>query len=184
MGRERVPIPGLRHMICSMADDLATMSSSSIRVDIDQDLHVDAAREILLSRGDLEAVLFAVMDNAVNYSYPDCSTVVQVRRAHSFLNITVSNTGLPLSATEVTHCFERGWRSARATAVAPRGNGDGLWIAKSILDTSHGSIEVSPTDDQGLTVVFVGLPLGPAAEQAAAPDGAPSLAPLGTAPRG
>jgi CheY-like chemotaxis protein len=98
-----------------------------------------------------------LLSNATKYS-PNGGTIrVGVSPAGGYLEVTVADEGIGLTNDELSHLFEKFWRSdASSTAVG--GTGLGLVIVKHIVEQHGGHIWVESTKGKG-TVVHFTLPL-------------------------
>lgn len=119
-------------------------------------------REISQVRVDfdlLEQAVGNILDNACKYSYEN--TVVQIYGGvtrNGRFHISVINEGLPISAKDLSHCIERGWRSEEAKQVTGEGSGIGLWIVKGIMDAHRGTLLINPTTVENKTEVRLIFP--------------------------
>ena len=172
-------------------DDLLTMARSDIdmlaleRVNLDVNLplteavsHVQMlgnAKSIQIDTmltseavvlGDLQRLrqLFTlILENAVNYSYPN-----QVIKVKSDIRempnqapqwcLVVSDEGIGIAPEELLHIFERNYRSASARKLRPEGSGLGLPLAGALVRAHSGHIEVKSQVNIG-TEVYIWLPI-------------------------
>jgi signal transduction histidine kinase len=79
--------------------------------------------------------------------------------------LSVNNTGEPIAPEHLPHLFERFYRTDSDRARATGGFGLGLAIAKSIVETHHGTISVA-SDAQSGTTFTVSLPVDYAEKRA------------------
>ncbi|MFM9114585.1 MAG: sensor histidine kinase [Planctomycetota bacterium] len=135
-----------------VAEERGLRLSSTIR----EDLFVTG------NRHHLRQVLNNLLDNAIKYTPAggvirvdlDCGgTPLQAR-------LDVADTGIGISATDVTHVFERFFRADRSRQrdVSTRGTGLGLSICRAIVEAHDGRIELASQPGKG-TVVTISLPL-------------------------
>ena len=103
-------------------------------------------------------------DNALKYAR-GCSVTVTVRRGDDgFVHIRVRDTGPGLPPDELAHAGERFWRSGRHREVP--GTGLGLATARTLIEESGGTVELSAADPTGLQIL---IRLRPADEKVAVP---------------
>ncbi|MHB8577067.1 MAG: sensor histidine kinase [Dehalococcoidia bacterium] len=112
-------------------------------------------------RGDqdrLHQLALILIDNAVRYT---ASGTISVQVAHKDNDgvLTVSDTGPGIAAEHLPHLFERFYRTDAARSSEEGGTGLGLALAKWIIDSHHGHIEVASTPGRGSTFT-VRLPIG------------------------
>jgi signal transduction histidine kinase len=111
-------------------------------------------------RGDrhrLRQVLLNLTDNAVKYNEPGGSVTIALRRADSFAEIVVSNTGPGIPQELQSRVFDRFFRGDASHGTAVEGCGLGLSITQWIVHAHDGTIRIESAA-QGLTVVTVLLP--------------------------
>ena len=96
-----------------------------------------------------------LLDNACKYAGVGGQAGLQLRRRKNTAVLRVANTGATLSKEELSHLFERFYRTD--TARTRGGYGLGLAIAQSITTAHHGQITVDSRD--GKTTFTVVLPL-------------------------
>ncbi len=112
----------------------------------------------------LQQVFWNLLSNAVKFTPKDGRIQVQLERINSHLEVSVSDTGRGIEASELGRVFDRFWQADTASQRDYRGLGLGLSITRNILELHGGSISVS-SDGVGKGAVFrVRLPIMIAAE--------------------
>ena len=104
--------------------------------------------------GDTELLATAVanlVSNAVNYSETGTRVAVAARRVGDTIEITVSDQGQGIPATEQSRIFERFYRVDAARSRATGGTGLGLAIVKHVCATHGGDVAVWSEEGHGST---------------------------------
>ncbi|MBW4722261.1 sensor histidine kinase [Saccharothrix obliqua] len=109
----------------------------------------------------VEAVLDALLDNALKFAPDDTLVRVEVRRADGVVRLSVRDEGPGLTPDELERATDRFWRSPAHQNI--QGSGLGLAIVRQIVDRVDGTVELSLPDDGGLrvTVTFPAAPVRP-----------------------
>lgn len=102
-------------------------------------------------------ILVNLVTNALSYTLAG-SVTVSVSYDSRYLWVSVTDTGIGISAEELPRVFERFWRSARSREMRQEGSGIGLALTKRLLEAQSGRIEVESKLGQGSTFRFC-LPL-------------------------
>ncbi|MBI4287843.1 MAG: HAMP domain-containing protein [Chloroflexi bacterium] len=113
-------------------------------------------------RGDrvkLRQLLLNLLENAVRYTPGGGSISATVATEGDMAVVTVSDTGIGISAEHLPHIFERFYRVDKARSRADGGAGLGLAIARYIAEVHGGRIEVESEPGKG-SAFRVMLPLG------------------------
>jgi len=112
----------------------------------------------------LERVISILLDNASKYS--DRGSIVSValeniedKKARSFAQLTVNNSGDPIDPEKLPYIFDRFYRADEAHSESIEGYGLGLSLAKSIVEGHGGIITVTSTAEDGATFTVL-LPSG------------------------
>lgn len=94
-----------------------------------------------------------LISNAIRYT-PDGGRVgVMIRREGDQVTLTVTDTGIGISAHDQERLFEQFFRGAHAREAAIRGVGLGLPIVKAIVDAHGGEIDLDSALGCGTTVI-------------------------------
>ncbi|MGQ0560510.1 MAG: sensor histidine kinase [Gemmatimonadota bacterium] len=105
----------------------------------------------------LRQLFMILLDNAVKFTPEGGKVTVSARRNGKRTHVTVADTGAGIPASALPHVFERFFRADPARARG--GAGLGLSIARWIVDSHRGRIELESTEGRG-TTVRVSLPAG------------------------
>jgi signal transduction histidine kinase len=123
-------------------------------------LVIDVPDSPLIIDGDrdrMSQVVGNLLSNAIKYS-PDGGKVrVSARRSGPDAVIAVSDEGVGIMPEDTEHIFEKFFRSAEATKTVG-GTGLGLAVAREIVTSHGGTLEVESTPGEGSTFV-VTMPL-------------------------
>lgn len=118
--------------------------------------------ESLLMVGDpgrVEDILSILLDNAGKYTPDGGAVTVDTSRKRDSIVLTVTDTGKGVPEQDIPRLFDRFFRSEQARADGESGFGLGLAIAKSIVESMGGTIEVVSEVGVGTTFTIV-LPRG------------------------
>ena len=95
----------------------------------------------------LGRVLQNLLQNAIRHTPADGTVLVEARRAAGALELSVSDTGEGIPPGALPHVFDPFWRGDPARAEA--GSGLGLALAKRIVESLGGRIEVESSAADG-----------------------------------
>jgi signal transduction histidine kinase len=135
--------------------------STSVRGALDQARTLAAEKRIELAaefddpvvvRGDGEALRrlsFILIDNAIKYSAQGGRVQVGLGAVDGQAVISVSDSGIGISESDLPHVFDRFWRADKVRSRGTGGAGLGLSIARWIVEQHQGSIQVQSTPGQG-----------------------------------
>ncbi len=96
------------------------------------------------------------VQNAAKYSDKGNTIKLSVKRTDGKISYIVQDEGIGMAGEELSHIFERFYRSDKARNSSTGGSGLGLSIAKWIIDAHQGSVEVLSRQEIGtrITVTF------------------------------
>jgi signal transduction histidine kinase len=117
----------------------------------------DAPLVIDGDRDRMSQVVGNLLSNAIKYSPEGGEVRVSARRTRSDAVVTVSDEGVGIRPEDTERIFEKFFRSAEATKTVG-GTGLGLAVAREIVSSHGGRLEVSSTRGEGSTFV-VTMPL-------------------------
>jgi PAS domain S-box-containing protein len=102
--------------------------------------------------GRLQQVIWNLLSNAIKFTSNGGRVQVSVRRANSHIEISISDTGIGISASFLPHVFDRFSQQDSSATRNYRGLGLGLAISKQLVELHGGSLHAdSPGEGQGAT---------------------------------
>lgn len=113
--------------------------------------------EIWIDEERIEQVMVNLLHNAVKFTPPGGKVVVSARSDGKMLLVSVTDTGVGISAEDLPRVFERFYKADKSRSE--EGIGLGLAIAKHIVQAHGGDIQVESTEGRGSIFTFT-LPLG------------------------
>ncbi|NJL57711.1 two-component sensor histidine kinase, partial [bacterium] len=102
-------------------------------------------------------ILVNLVTNALNYTLEGTVTVL-VSYDSNCLWVSVTDTGIGISAEDLPRVFDRFWRSERSREMRQDGSGIGLALTRRLVEAQSGRIEVESLLGRG-TTFRVCLPL-------------------------
>jgi signal transduction histidine kinase len=121
-------------------------------------LQAELAPAVVVGDGEqLGLVLSNLLSNAICYNWPGGEVRVTLALQNEVIVLTVSDDGLGIAPEDLPHVFERFYRADKARSRAHGHVGLGLAIAKAIIESHGGVIQVSSVDGEG-SVFTVSLP--------------------------
>jgi two-component system, OmpR family, phosphate regulon sensor histidine kinase PhoR len=130
-----------------------------VLADLEFDLVVDVPPDlpkICIDRSAMIRALDNIVDNAIKYSTTDKHLAVRGRATSRTVTLTVHDRGTGIARKDLSRVFERFYRGGNVTVS---GSGLGLPIAKRIVESHGGWIEIRSVVGSG-TDVDVTLPIG------------------------
>jgi signal transduction histidine kinase len=107
----------------------------------------------------IRVVLQHLLDNAIRYSVNGGTVIVVVEQKNNTVYSSVTDQGVGVIPEETKKIFTKFFRSANVVKHQTEGSGIGLFIAKSIVKRSGGTIGFSSEPDKG-SVFWFSLPAG------------------------
>lgn len=103
----------------------------------------------------IQQVLVNLLGNGLQYTSAGGYVRVSARQAGSFIEVSVSDSGIGIPAEQLQQIFTRFYRVDKSRSRAGGGSGIGLTISKHIVEAHGGTIWAdSPGSGQGSTFTF------------------------------
>ncbi len=127
----------------------------------------DGVAPAIEADGDLVTqALRNLIDNALRYAPPSATVTVATHLERAHIRLAVSNSG-EIAEEDLPHIFERFYRGEKSRSRETGGAGIGLSIVQEIA-RAHGG-ETGATSQDGVTTVWLTLPIKPPRPAAASP---------------
>lgn len=132
----------LSHLIEASLDDLSALPDElhvTVETDFPADLWIAGEKRYTAM------ILQNLLENARKYNRPDGRIRIAARRDGETVQVTVANTGRPISAAARAHIFERFHRAAMGENVP--GYGLGLNLARELARLHQGDLQLVRSDE-------------------------------------
>jgi len=103
-------------------------------------------------------VLMNLLSNSIKYSCDGCEVIIMVSKDDKDVTFQISDSGLGIPLKEQDKVFEKFYRGQNVIKKVTDGNGLGLYLVKSIVESSGGKIWFKSVENKGTTFYF-SLPL-------------------------
>ncbi|MDD5693205.1 MAG: HAMP domain-containing sensor histidine kinase [Patescibacteria group bacterium] len=138
----------IREVIRESCNKLAALAKQK---DIDLSTNVSN----LKVRGDYQSLVklfVTLLDNAIKYSPTKSKIIITSAKNGNYVEIKVKDQGVGIKSSDIPHIFNPFFRADQSRSKNTAGGyGLGLSIAKKIIQTHEGKIEVTSKPDQGTT---------------------------------
>ena len=152
----------LRMVSCNVAElaEQSVESYEAMATSFDVSLHCDIPGPVTMIADPLRIrqVIDNLVSNAIKYNKAGGHVMVTVEKHHRTGKITVSDTGIGVTAQEINELFTRFFRSESVRDSTVHGTGLGLGISRDIARMHGGDLTISSTPGQGTTAT-VEIPL-------------------------
>ncbi len=142
----------LKEMITGIIDDVKskiTEHGQTIELTVDSQLP-----KINLDARLISQVYLNLLTNAINYTGKDGKIDVSVYQKDGQVVSKISDTGFGIPKAEQPQLFQKFYRGSNIMQVETDGTGLGLYLVKSIVESSGGKIWFESTQDKGTTFWF------------------------------
>jgi len=132
--------------VCEMAKTIADQSGLTLAV-----MHrTNMAANVIGDFSSLRRLIWILVDNALKYTPAPGMIEVSLAVAAKSATLSVRDTGIGISATDLPRIFDRFYRADPSRGMV-EGNGLGLSIAKWIAETHHAQLLVASEERIGTT---------------------------------
>lgn len=121
-------------------------------------IHDEGIPEISLDRRLVGESISNLISNAVKYTPAKGMIGVTINKKRTTVVISVQDNGYGIPKKEQHHVFEKFYRSGKAIASETEGTGLGLFIVKSVIESSGGKVWFESAEGKGSTF-YISLPL-------------------------
>jgi len=126
------------------------VEEKSIALELDTE-----ALELEADKERLAELLTILLDNAIKYTLSKGWIKVIAKRDGKYASIEVADSGIGIAEDELPHIFDRFYRADKSRSKTNvEGFGLGLASAKQIVESHHGTIDVSSILDSGTTFII------------------------------
>ncbi len=107
----------------------------------------------------IKQLIRILIDNSIKFTPQGGSISINNKRTKNLVILEIADTGAGIAQEDIPHIFERFYRADKSRSKNQGGQGLGLSIAKWIVDSHHGKIEVKSKLGRG-TKFIIYLPYG------------------------
>ena len=136
--------------LCEVASQVVVSFENAIeekKLDVEVDFQNDVM-SVYADRDAIHRVLYNLVDNAVKFCNEKGKLEVRLSDVNHFIRCEVYNTGKGIAQADIPFVFDRFYKSDKSRGLDVKGMGLGLYIVKTIVDRSGGSIGVESEENQ------------------------------------
>lgn len=102
----------------------------------------------------IESIIYNLCDNAIKYNRKGGSVSVDVKDEHTFVILTVADTGIGIPEEHQNRIFERFYRVDKSHSKEIGGTGLGLSIVKHAARLHNAEIDLQSVENKGTTITI------------------------------
>lgn len=140
-----------KKVVAEMAP-VAAKKGLALTIEAPEDLSINA------DVGKVKQIIANLVDNAIKYTEKG-SVSVKVSTEDKKARITITDSGIGISAEEITGLFEKFKRARGANKVNTTGTGLGLYVAKQLTEGNGGTIRAASEGDGKGSCFIIEFPL-------------------------
>lgn len=147
----------MQHSLVDISDLTSDVARDCMLIAPDNNIITDIAPNLWVEgdSGLIKQALRIFLDNAVKYSPSGEQVMVGAARDGGNIKIWVTDNGIGIAAEDLSHVFERFYRSDESRARKTGGTGLGLSIAKWIVQRHDGYAEIVSRENIGTRLTMV-----------------------------
>ncbi len=112
----------------------------------------------------IHQVVYNLVENAVKFTNEDGYIKIKIRQRANDMYVTIRNSGMGIPSTDLTHIFDRFYKTDKSRSQDKTGVGLGLYIVKTIVTLHGGKIEARSEEGSHCEFEFY-LPVSGPSEQ-------------------
>lgn len=93
--------------------------------------------EVCADRDAIHQVLYNICDNAIKFAYEGGRYEIHITEWEKKIRVSVYNEGIGIPETDITHIFDRFYKSDKSRGLDKSGAGLGMYISRTIIE-AHG----------------------------------------------
>ncbi|MDC0834042.1 ATP-binding protein [Geitlerinema sp. CS-897] len=140
----------LNDILEDLAQELVTLASKA-NVNLEIKSTAVPKLEVAGREAQLYRAIYNIASNAVRYTPSGGCVIVDLDSTSSEAIVQIRDTGIGISAEDQQHIFDRFYRVDRHQSRKTSGSGLGLSIARAIVETHGGKIDLHSQRDRGST---------------------------------
>lgn len=114
---------------------------------------------VIANEMELTELLIIFLDNAIKYSSDNSKIEITEKKKGNYIVLKIKDNGIGIEQKDIPHLFDRFYRADKSRSKNDSdGFGLGLSIAKRIIDSNNGKVEVESEIEKGTTFI-VTLPM-------------------------
>lgn len=111
-------------------------------------------KQVSADRRRIQRVLYNLLDNAVKFSAPDSSVIIETTERGEKVFVSVKDHGIGIPKASLSKVWERFYKSDLSRGKDKKGTGLGLAIVKEIIQAHGENINVISTEGVGTEFIF------------------------------
>ena len=167
ISRTAMSLDGIIRELAGLYREKAREKNISLTTNMDGDA---TCPKVLADRDAMRSVFMNLIENAIKYTPAGGHVHIEVAGGDQFLNVSVTDDGIGMLASEQEHIFDEFFRARNAFTAGIPGTGLGLSLVRKLLDLHHAGIQVHSQPDKG-SVFSVRIPLAASAQGLPQPPG-------------
>jgi PAS domain S-box-containing protein len=114
----------------------------------------------------IRQVYLNLLTNAMKYSPPESEIIIFISKENDKIVSQITDSGYGIPKNEQSHIFTKFYRATNAVKKETEGNGLGLYLVQSIIESSGGKIWFTSDENQKGTSFYFSIPLAGMKEKA------------------
>ncbi len=114
----------------------------------------EKALPLVADESKIQQVVMNFIDNAVYYSHPNSTIIINIEQVKNDVALTIVDTGIGVPEEEQSKLFHKFYRAKNARKQRPDGTGVGLFMARRVIEAHEGMIIFSSKEGKGSTFGF------------------------------